>query len=78
LKVNSLSAAEFADVNANDTTQDNERSELIAWFLDKPSDELTNIIMGFLDESEHEYDKWALMMSNDKQALDASELSKLI
>ncbi|WP_076923107.1 SWIM zinc finger domain-containing protein [Pseudoalteromonas sp. SK20] len=78
LKVNSLSAAELEEVNANGTTQDNERSELIAWFLDKPSDELTNIIMGFLDESEYEYDKWALMMSNDKQALDASELSKLI
>jgi len=79
LKVNSLSAAEFADANANDeTAQDNERSELIAWFLDKPADELTNIVMGFLDESEHEYDKWAVMMSDDKQALGAGDLSKLI
>lgn len=78
LKVNSLSAAEFADVNANDTTQDNERNELIAWFLDKPSDELTNIIMGFLDTSEHEYDKWVMMMANDKQTLSPAELSKLI
>ncbi|MDN3380482.1 MULTISPECIES: SWIM zinc finger family protein [unclassified Pseudoalteromonas] len=79
LKVNSLSAAELADADANDeTAQDNERSELITWFLDKPSDELTNIIMDFLDESEHEYDKWLMMMSNDKQALGVWELSKLI
>ncbi|KPH95717.1 hypothetical protein AMS58_05895 [Pseudoalteromonas porphyrae] len=79
LKVNSLSAAEFADANANDeTAQDNERSELIAWFLDKPTTELTDIIMAFLDESEHEYDKWVLIMANDKQAMGAGELSKLI
>ncbi|MCK8102246.1 SWIM zinc finger domain-containing protein [Pseudoalteromonas sp. 2CM36K] len=79
LKVNSLSAAELADVNANDeTAQDNERTELIAWFMDKPTNELTNIIMAFLDESEHEYDKWVMMMTNDKQALGAGELSKLI
>lgn len=78
LKVNSLSAAELEEVNANGTTQDNERNELIAWFLDKPGDELTNIIMGFLDGSEHEYDKWLMMMSSDKHAMGASELSKLI
>lgn len=78
LKVNSLSAAELEEVNANGTTQDNERNELIAWFLDKPGDELTNIIMGFLDGSEHEYDKWLMMMANDKQPMGAGELSKLI
>ncbi|MDQ9090333.1 SWIM zinc finger family protein [Pseudoalteromonas haloplanktis] len=78
LKVNSLSVAELEEVNANGTTQDNERSELIAWFLDKPANELTDIIMDFLDKSEHEYDKWLMMMASDKQVLGAGELSKLI
>lgn len=78
LKVNSLSATELANANADATTQGNECGALMAWFLDKPANELADIIMGFLDESEHEYDKWVFMMSNDKQAMSTGELSKLI
>jgi len=75
LYVNNASATDIIDATVG---EDNERSELITWLQDKPADELTDIIMNFLDDSEHEFNKWLLMMASDKQAMGSSELSKLI
>ena len=52
--------------------------QLKEWFKQKSVDELTDIVMSYIDSSPDEQDKWQLTMGNEENRLGASELSKLI
>ena len=56
----------------------NEKTQLTAWFKQKSKDELTDILMSYIEGSAHQCDKWLCTMSNEKNELDATELHKLI
>ena len=53
-------------------------AQLVAWFKQKTADQLTDFLMTYIDESEHEFDKWQLIMRSEENKLDAAQLSKLI
>ncbi|MCL1123389.1 SWIM zinc finger family protein [Shewanella surugensis] len=83
LQVEHLSTAELAELGAERAEQDDERAQLMAWFAAKPATELADIIMDLLEGSEHEYQKWSLLMScermaSDTQTVDTSMLSQQI
>jgi len=52
--------------------------QLKNWFKQKNVDELSDILMGYIDESEHEFEKWQVTMRNEENGFDAAQLSKLI
>ena len=55
-----------------------ELAQLKEWFKEKSVEELTGIVMSYIDNSADEQDKWQLTMRNEENSLGASELSKLI
>ena len=48
------------------------------WFKKKSAEELTDILMTYIDKVPNEQDKWQLTMRSEESHLSASELSKLI
>lgn len=53
-------------------------AQLLIWFQQKTVEELSEILMTYIDDSEHELNKWQLIMRREENGLDAAELSKLI
>ena len=51
---------------------------LRTWFQQKSPDELTDIIMAYIEQSENEESKWQLAMCNDQGTLSTANISKLI
>ena len=63
----------------NDTAQQaGKQARLKEWFKQKSNDELTDIIMGYIEQSEDEEGRWQLTMLNEQGCLTASEIGKLI
>jgi len=63
----------------NETAQQmGKKTQLKDWFKQKSKDELTDILMSYIEDSEHECDKWSCTMFNEKNGLDAAQLNKLI
>lgn len=63
----------------NATRNENKRHEQLKnWFNQKTAAQLTDFLMSYIDESEHEFDKWQLMMRSEENSLDAAQLSKMI
>ncbi|WP_435234819.1 SWIM zinc finger family protein [Psychromonas sp. PT13] len=71
LLVENTSETEFVN-------EDEKQIELINWFKQKPVDELTDILMAYIDDSTNELDKWQLIMRSEENNVSISELSKLI
>jgi len=53
-------------------------AQLVTWFKQKSVDQLSELLMAYIDASEHEFDKWQLTMRSEENGLDETELSKLI
>ena len=51
---------------------------LKAWFQQKSSEELTDIIMGYIERSENEASRWELAMRSEQGGLNASAIGKLL
>ncbi|MBL0710858.1 MAG: hypothetical protein JJV99_07590 [Colwellia sp.] len=52
--------------------------QLESWFKQKSVDELSDIIISYIAESENEQNRWQLAMLNDKSALSHTEIKKMI
>lgn len=75
LRVESSSESE----RLNETVQHmSKQTQLKDWLKQKSKEELTELLMSYIESSEHECDKWLFTMSNEKNELDAAQLSKLI
>ena len=58
--------------------EDKKQIKLINWFKQKPVDELTDILMTYIDDSNNELDKWQLIMRSEENNVSTAEVSKLI
>lgn len=58
--------------------QEDKQTQLTNWFANKSQTQLTDIIMAYIGDSGHEFDKWQLAMLNEENTLNATELGKLI
>jgi uncharacterized Zn finger protein len=56
----------------------NQQKALQSWFKQKSVDELTDIVMGYVNASPNEQDKWQLTMRHSEKSLDNKELQELI
>ncbi|WP_019616763.1 SWIM zinc finger family protein [Psychromonas ossibalaenae] len=52
--------------------------QLQEWFKQKSADELTGFLMTYIESSEHEFDKWLVIMRSEENGLGYVELSELI
>ncbi|WP_022941218.1 SWIM zinc finger family protein [Psychromonas hadalis] len=79
LRVESSAKEQLGEISDNETAlQISAQAQLKSWFKQKSSEQLTDIIMAYIADSEHEFDKWQLAMLNEDHALNATELGKLI
>lgn len=63
----------------NETAQQKgKQTDLKDWFKQKSSEELTDIIMTYVEQSDDEESRWQLTMLNEQGGLTASEISKLM
>lgn len=60
------------------TEAESSEETLRAWFSQKPVNELTDIIMSYIERSDADLNKWQLAMRSDNGELDAAELRKMI
>lgn len=56
----------------------NKKLNLKTWFKQKSSDELTDIVMQYVEQSANEQTKWTLAMMNEQGGMTAAQVSELI
>jgi len=54
------------------------QTELVAWFKQQTSEQLTDFLMTYINDNSNEKARWDLAMQNDKGGLNKSRISKML